>query len=423
MNCLANSIGGNGIRASIVGRVASFEYEDNPITAFQEQKPTSRIFDADDARRLAKRRLPRLVFDFIEGGAGREVAARRNTSRFDDVMLHPRVMADVAQRSLSTTLLGRDYDLPFGVAPMGMCNLSHGDADQILGIMARRRNLPVCLSSAASSTIEDMRNWAVENAWFQLYVGPSLDRSLALVERARASGYETLVLTVDVPQVSRRTRDLRNGFTMPFAIGPRQFVDFAMHPRWSLATLFKGAPSPRNFETSTGTAFDRNASRAGADWDFLDRLRNLWKGPLIVKGITSPADARRACAAGVDAIYVSNHGGRQLDGAPAAIDLLPPIRAAIGANYPVLFDSGIRNGEDVVKALAKGADFVMLGRPLLYALAAEGETGLGALVTAIAGDISVAMAQLGVNTIDQIGPHCLWTNRTGSDEQDETDLG
>ncbi len=385
-------------------------------------KPNSRIFDAQDARRLAKRRLPRLVFDFIEGAAGREVALLRNTRRFDDIMLQPRVMEDVADRSLSTHLLGRIYDLPFGVAPMGMCNLTCAGADRFLGLLAKRRNLPVCLSSAGSSTIEDMHRWADENAWFQLYVAEPVDHAIALVERARASGYETLVFTVDVPQVSRRTRDLRNGFTMPFAIGPRQFVDFAIHPRWSLSTLLNGAPSPKNFETSTGKAFDRHASRAAADWSFLFRLRDIWKGRLIVKGITSPADARRIRAAGADAIYVSNHGGRQLDSAPAAIDLLPPIRAAVGADYPVLFDSGLRSGEDIVKAIACGADFVMLGRPLLYALAAEGEAGLDAMVSAIAGDISVAMAQLGLNSIDQIGPQCLWTNQTVAAESGEANF-
>lgn len=408
--------------ASIVVLVANFECEEKPIPATQDKRRNSRIFDAEDARRIARRRLPRLVFDFVEGGAGREVATRRNTSRFDQIMLQPKVMEDVAERVLATGLLGRTYDLPFGVAPMGMCNLCHGDADQYLGVMARRRNLPVCLSSAASSTIEDMRHWAGDNAWFQLYVGKSKDQALALVERARIAGYGTLVLTVDVPQVSRRTRDLRNGFTMPFAIGPRQLLDFAFHPRWSLAALLKGAPSPRNFDTSTGAAFDRNASRAGADWAFLDRLRDLWKGTLIVKGVTSPADARRIRAAGVDAVYVSNHGGRQLDSVPAAIDLLPPIRDAVGAEYPVLFDSGVRSGEDVVKALACGADFVMLGRPLLHALAAEGEAGLAAMIEAIAGDIGVAMAQLGVNSIPQIGAQCLWTDRTGAEEPGETDF-
>lgn len=376
------------------------------------------MFDFDDARKLAKRRLPRLVYDFIEGGAGREVAVARNTQRFDEIMLLPRVMADVAERSLSANLLGRTYDLPFGVAPMGMCNLSRQNADQFLGALAKRRNLPVCLSSAASSTIEDMKSWADENAWFQLYVGQSMDLTLDFVERARVSGYETLVLTVDVPQVSRRIRDLRNGFTVPFAIGLSQFIDFAMHPRWSLSTLMNGAPSLKNFETSKGEKFDRNASRAGADWAFLDRLREIWKGKLIVKGVTAPDDACRIREAGADAIYVSNHGGRQLDSAPAAIDLLPPIRAAVGADYPVLFDSGLRGGEDVVKALALGADFVMLGRPMLHALAAEGQDGLEALVDAISNDISVVMAQLGVNSIDQIGSHCLWTERTVSAEWD-----
>lgn len=392
----------------IVDLVAYPTREENPITSVEKTKPDSRIFDAGDARRLARKRLPRLVFDFIEGAAGREVSAMRNTSRFDDIMLQSRVMADVAERSLKTQLLGRNYDLPFGVAPMGMCSLACPDADAYIGALAKQRNLPVCLSSAASSTIEDMRHWAEENAWFQLYVGQSLDHSLALVDRARTAGYDTLVLTVDVPQVSRRTRDLRNGFTMPFAIGPRQFLDFALHPRWSLATLRNGAPSPKNFDTSAGASFNRHASRAGADWAFLDRLRDIWKGKLIVKGVTSPTDALRIRAAGADAIYVSNHGGRQLDSAPAAIDLLPSVRAAVGPGYPLIFDSGLRSGEDVVKALARGADFVMFGRPLLQALAAEGAVGLSALVDAIAVDINIAMAQLGVKTIDQIDKHCLW---------------
>lgn len=382
--------------------------EEKPIASEYKTKPASRIRDARDARRLARKRLPRLIFDFIEGAAGREMSATRNTTRFDDILLQSRVMADVRDRSLNTQLLGRSYDLPFGIAPMGMCNLACPDADARLGALGKQRNLPVCLSSAASSTIEEMRKWAGENAWFQLYVGQSMEQSLALVDRAKTAGYDTLVLTVDVPQVARRTRDLRNGFTVPFRIGPRQFLDFALHPRWSLATLKNGAPSPRNFDTNEGSAFNRHASRAGADWAFLDRLRELWAGHLIIKGVTSASDALRIRAAGADAVYVSNHGGRQLDSAPAAIDLLPPIRRAVGPNFPLIFDSGLRSGEDVVKALALGADFVMLGRPILQALAAEGEVGLAALVDAVAGDISVAMAQLGVTEIHQLDEQCLW---------------
>lgn len=413
-----NSIGRSGPRRAIFEPAADPSREGKPIASKDTTKPASRIHDARDARRLARKRLPRLVFDFIEGAAGREAAAARNTDRFDDILLQSRVMADVRDRSLKTRFLGRSYDLPFGVAPMGMCNLACPDADACLGALGQEGNLPVCLSTAASSTIEEMRQWAGENAWFQLYVGQSMEQSLALVDRARASGYETLVLTVDVPEVARRTRDLHNGFTVPFRIGPRQFLDFALHPRWSLATLRKGAPSPRNFDTKSGSAFNRHASRAGADWAFLERLRELWAGHLIVKGVTSASDAARIRAVGADAVYVSNHGGRQLDSAPAAIDLLPPIRGAVGPDYPLIFDSGLRSGEDIVKALALGADFVMLGRPVLQALAAEGAAGLAALVDAIAGDIGVAMAQLGVTEIQQLDEHCLWKGDPAARAQD-----
>ncbi len=322
--------------------------------------------------------------------------------------MQPRVMQDVAERSLSTAFLGQSYDLPFGVAPMGMCNLSCPHADRFIGLAGRKRGMPVCLSSAASSTIEDMHGWGGTNAWFQLYVGPSMDHSMSLVERARTAGYDTLILTVDVPQVSRRTRDLRNGFLMPFSMGPRQFFDLALHPRWSLNTLIQGIPRPRNFDTATGSSFNRHASRAGANWAFLDQLRSVWKGKLIVKGITGPDDAKQVRAAGADAIYVSNHGGRQLDSVPPTVDLLPPIRAAVGPDFPLLFDSGVRSGEDVIKALALGADFVMLGRPVLHALAAEGRNGLDALIDAIAEEISTAMAQLGVTTIHEVNEQCLW---------------
>ncbi len=361
-------------------------------------KTSKRIFCTEDARRLAQSRLPKLVFDYIEGAAGREVAVKRNQSGFDDVMLQPRVMNKTPGRSPTTEFLDRSYDLPFGIVPMGMCNLSWPGADRFLAEAAGVFNIPICLSSAASSSIEDMRGWAGDKAWFQLYVGPSMDLSLELVERARNAGYETLVLTVDVPKVARRVRDLKNGFQMPFSIGPKQFIDFARHPRWSLTTLMHGAPKPRNF-ASAGNRFDRHGSREGADWDFLDRLRELWKGRLIVKGVTSVADALRIQESGVDAIYVSNHGGRQFDSVPPAIDVLPRIRAGVRPDFPLLFDSGVRSGEDVVKALALGADFVMLGRPLLYALGAEAKRGLYSLIRVFAEEIDLAMTQLGLGSL------------------------
>ena len=347
------------------------------------------------------------MLDYIEGAAGREVAVKRNQSRFDDIMLQPRVMNKTPNRTSATRFLGRDYGLPFGIAPMGMCNLSWPGADRFLADAACAFDMPICLSSAASSSIEEMRGWAGDRAWFQLYVGPSMDLSLDLVERACEAGYETLVLTVDVPKVARRVRDLKNGFQMPFSIGPRQFFDFACHPRWSLATLKQGAPKPKNF-AADGNQFDRNGSREGADWDFLDRLRELWKGRLIVKGVMSVPDAVRIQASGVDAIYVSNHGGRQFDSVPPSIDLLPRVRSAVGPDYPLILDSGVRSGEDVVKALALGADFVMLGRPLLYALAAEADRGLYSLIRVFAEEIDLAMTQLGIGSIADLDAKSLF---------------
>ena len=376
------------------------------ITNQLAQQP--RLHTTEDARLLAKRRLPRLIFDFIEGSAGREVGARRNERRFDDILLQPRVMAEVGLRDTSVRFLGRTYGLPLGIAPMGMCNLSCVGADAHIARAATERNIPLGLSSAGSSSLAEMREWAGDLAWFQLYFGQSPEATFEVVDRARHACYETLVLTVDVPEVSRRIRDQQNGFNVPFRMTPRAFVDFALHPRWSLSTLINGVPRPRNF-ASESTTFDRKASRAGANWDFLQALRDRWSGRLIVKGITSPEDAIRVQRIGADAVFVSNHGGRQLDSAPPAIDLLPIIRRAVGADYPLLFDSGIRNGEDVLKALALGADFVMLGRPVLYALAAAGGDGLRQLLGCFATDIDLAMAQIGVSRIGDVGYGNLFT--------------
>jgi isopentenyl diphosphate isomerase/L-lactate dehydrogenase-like FMN-dependent dehydrogenase len=370
-----------------------------------------KIYATEDARHRAKMRLPRMIFDFIEGGTGREVGIARNEARFDDICLQSRVMADVDQRSLETRFLGSSFDLPFGIAPMGMCNLAHPQADREMAEQAQAFNMPVCVSSAGSSRLEDMHKLAGGNAWFQLYFGQSAEASFSAVDRARAAGYDTLILTVDVPIVSRRVRDHRNGFNLPFHMTPRAFLDFATHPRWSLSILAQGIPSPQNF-SAQDAKFDRSASRAGADWEFLKQLRDVWKGRLIVKGVTHPGDVLRIRDLGIDALYVSNHGARQLDSGPATIDLLPLIRDAVGPEYPLIFDGGLRNGEDVIKALARGANFAMLGRPMLYALAAEGGPGLGALIRLFAEDIGLTMAQLGASQIVQINESVLFHSTT-----------
>lgn len=368
--------------------------------------PSRRVSGCASARTTAQKKLPKLIFDFIDGAAGRETGLKNNQAAFDRLKLKPRVLSKATQQSLATEFLGQSYNLPFGIAPMGMCNLSHPRADYLMAQAAQRLKFPVALSSAGSSSIEDMRKWAGDNAWFQLYVTPPMDHSLSLVQRAQDAGYRNLILTVDVPKVSRRLRDIKNGFQMPFKLRTRQFIDFSTHPVWSLRLLAAGTPKPVNFPQN-GLGFNRDASRAMADWDFLARLRNQWQGNLIVKGVTAPEDALRIKSMGADAVYVSNHGGRQLDSVPASIDLIRPIREAVGREYPVAFDSGVRDAEDILKALARGADFVMLGRPNLFALAADGAAGLESLYAALRYDLSVAMAQIGVETIGQIGPHNL----------------
>ena len=363
----------------------------------------ARIHTSDEARALARRRLPRLVFDYIDGAAGKEHAAARNLEALDARQLMPRVLAPAEQCSLGQTFLGQALGLPFGIAPMGMCNLAWPGADQLLAAEAVRRGMPHAVSTAASSTLEAMAEQAGALAWFQLYVTGTLEAAWGLVDRAKAAGYQVLILTVDVPRVAPRPRDVRNGFTMPFHIGPRQFMDFALHPHWSLASLFHGMPGPTNFDNAPGgKGFDRHASRAGANWAFLDELRRRWDGQLIVKGVLSPDDAKRIQAAGADAVYVSNHGGRQLDSAPPAITALARVRAAVGPDFPLVFDSGVRSGEDILKAMACGADLVMLGRPLLYALGADGARGLASLLDALVTELGVAMAQLGLADLSDI---------------------
>jgi len=358
-----------------------------------------------DARRWAQKRLPRLVFDYIDGAAGQEMAARTNVADLAQIQLSPRVLADVQSPVIGTSFLGKSYAQPFGIAPMGMCNLARPGADLVLAALSGQMGMPLGVSTAASTALEAMFKDSGGQAWFQLYVSGAAAQGLALAQRAADVGYDTLMLTVDVPKVAPRPRDVRNGFQMPFRMGARQFMDFALHPRWSLSTLWAGAPKPANFDPQLG-GFDRHASRAGANWAFLDQLRGQWQGRLIVKGVMHPDDAERIARLGVDAIYVSNHGGRQLDAAPSAISALYQIRQRLGPNFPLVFDSGVRTGEDIVKALACGAHLVMLGRPVLYALAA-GEVALQQWLAALREELVVALFQLGVSGVQALGPHNL----------------
>ena len=372
------------------------------------------IHSASDARRLARKRLPWMVFDYIDGAAGTEHGAALSAQAMQDIRLMPRVLRNVSQRNLSTNLLGQPVSKPFGISPMGMCNLAAPGADLMLANIARENRVPHGVSTVASTNMETVLDASDGMAWFQLYFSGDGSGTLKLIERAKRAGYDTLVLTLDVPEVGRRPRELRHGFKMPFRIGPRQFIDFALHPRWSLETLFKGAPTLANFD-GTDFVFDRTESRAAADWSYFEKLRAAWPGKLVVKGVLAPEDARALVAAGADAIQVSSHGCRQLDSAPPAILALRDIRAAVGPDFPLFYDTGIRSGEDIVKAYVMGADFVFLGRVLLFAIAAGGEKGLHRVWNTLAEEVSLAMAQLGVTSIGDLKKDdCLWTPQSPS---------
>ncbi len=358
------------------------------------------------------------MFDFIDGAAGNEYASYKNIETLDQIRLLPRVLVNVTQRNLKKRFLEREWGLPFGIAPMGMCDLAWPGTDKSLARASLKHNIPLCHSIAASSSLEDTYERARGNAWFQLYVGASLEKAFSHVKRAQDTGYEVLILTVDVPQVAQRIRDLRNGFKVPFRIGINQFIDFAKHPNWVIETLIAGVPKTANyseknsadFDSAASNGFIRDETRGKVDWNFLQQLRERWMGKLIIKGVLAPQDAVRIKQAGADAIYISNHGGRQLDSAPPAVTRLPLIREALGNNFPLIFDSGIRNGEAIVKALAMGADFVMLGRPFLFASGAYKERGVMRLIELLTDEVSLTLAQLGCKSVEELQPDMIIEN-------------
>ncbi|MDA9749130.1 alpha-hydroxy-acid oxidizing protein [Pelagibacteraceae bacterium] len=367
-------------------------------------KPSTKIHTIDDAIRLSKKRLPKLVFDFIDGASGDDKLAEINSTALDQIRLEPKVFRNVENRNLTKKIFDFNFDYPFGFAPMGMTNLSWPEADKMIAKESAYNNIPTCVSMASSTTLEDMFTFSEGHSWMQIYIFQSEEFIMELLKRAENIGYKVLILTVDVPILSRRARDDRNGFGYPFKIGPKQFLDFALHPQWSLTTLFKGAPQPMNYVTSKSgdQIFRRKESRGATDWNTLKRIRNAWKGKLIIKGVMNSEDALKIKEAGADAIQVSNHGGRQLDSATASINALPLIRKALGDDFPILFDSGIRSGSDILRAIALGADFVMFGRPLMYAIGADGARGLRRIINLIKEELSTNLGLVGLTDINEV---------------------
>ena len=370
--------------------------------------PSKKIHSIEDARKLAKKRVPKLMFDFVDGASGDEKLCEINSMALDQIRLEPKVLRNVENRNLKKKFLGIDFDYPFGFAPMGMCNLTWPGADKMLAEESVENNIPICVSMASSTSLEEMYKVSQGHSWIQLYIYQDENFVIELLERAQKTGYKVAILTVDVPIQFRRAKDEKNGFTVPFKIGPKQFFDFATHPRWSLTSLLSGIPKPMNFVTSkSGNKFVRSESRGATDWETLKRVRDAWKGKLIVKGVMSPDDAVKIKDAGADAIQVSNHGGRQLESATSSINALPLIRKVLGKEFPIIFDSGIRSGGDIVRSLAFGADYAMIGRPLMYGMGADGNKGLRRILNIIKEELSTTLGLVGLNDINDISSEII----------------
>ena len=366
----------------------------------------------DDFRLFAKKKLPKMVFGYIDGGAGDGLALNRNIQSFKKLLLQPKTLINVKNRSFSKRINDQTFDYPFGIAPMGLCNVSNPNADTMLAQASKQLNIPFCVSTAASTSIEDIYKIASNNVWFQLYMGSSVESTLKLVKRVEKVGVKNLVISVDVPAPGYRPRELRDGFTAPFTFGFKQILDCAFHPSWSLPYLFYGKPKFANNEGLTNKGkkfFERNSgTRLIPDLDFLKKLRDNWPGNLYVKGITSLEDAYHSINSGCTGIYISNHGGRQLESVPSTLDLLKIIRRKIGKKYPILFDSGIRTGEDIIKAYSLGADFVFLGRPFLFASALGNKKYIIHLIKLLGKQIDSALAQVGQTSIENLNKSVLF---------------
>ena len=368
----------------------------------------------EDLRRKAQKRIPRFAFEYLDSATGRELGAKVNRDALDAIGFLPSVLCGRTKANLQAKLLGKPYDLPFGIAPVGMSGLMWAGAERMLAQAAVAHNIPFSLSSVAVASPEDVALHIGQNGWFQHYPVKSADLRRKMLPRIKAAGFHTLIITVDVPEESRRERQRRANLTVPPKADLRTLTEMAVRPAWCLAQLREGImPRMRFFDDYVPQRGRESFTHAGAlirgipDWQYLEELRAEWDGHLIVKGVLRPEDAKRMVEIGADCIWVSNHGGRQFEAGPAVIDQLPKIRAAVGKDVPLIYDSGVAWGLDVMRALAKGADFVMVGRAFQYAVAAFGRKGIDHLVHILKADLTANMSQLGLEDLDQLPSYLL----------------
>ena len=381
------------------------------------------LVSVDDFERTANRKLPRIVSEFVAGGSDSEITVQRNLSAFRQIEWAPRYLKDVSDRSVTTDVFGQPLQIPVMLSPAGLASLVHRDGELAAARAAESAGTVFVVSTASSYSLEEISAVTTGRLWFQVYLWKSREVISELVKRAEESRYEALVLTVDVPVVGKRVRDIRNGMAIPPRIRPGGVLDVLRRPRW-LAHLSKGpkltfgslvgSVDPKGKE-SIASYVDRELSNSAATWDELVWLRGIWKGPLLVKGILTAEDAKEALRRGADGIIVSNHGGRQLDNCPASIDALMHVVDAVGDRIEVFVDGGIRRGSDVVKARALGASAVFVGRPWFWGLAVGGQEGVERMFEIFSDEIDRTLALIGSPDFEAVDSSRIWAREEDFD--------
>ncbi len=390
-----------------------------PVWSAKERR-LARALTIEDLRRIARRRTPRPAFDYTDGAADGEVSLARAREAFGDVEFRPAILRDVSKVDTSRVVLGERVDLPFGIAPTGFTRMMHAEGEVAGATAAAAAGIPFALSTMGTTSIEDVAaaNPGGRN-WFQLYMWKDRDRSMALVERAAKAGFDTLLVTVDVPVAGARLRDVRNGMTIPPTLSARTVVNAIPRPGWWFNFLTTEPLAFASLDSWSGTVadlldtmFDPTVTYADLAW-----IKEQWPGKVVVKGVQTVEDARRVRDVGVDAVLLSNHGGRQLDRAPVPFHLLPEVVAAVGEDVEVHLDTGIMSGQDIVAAIAHGAHFTLIGRAYLYGLMAGGRDGVDRTIEILRGQVERTMRLLGVATLDELQPeHVVMLRRLGRRE-------
>ncbi len=376
------------------------------------------ITNIEDLRQLARRKVPRAIFDYVDRGSYDEISYRANTEDLKAIRFRQRVLIDADNRSLKTTMLGEQVAMPVAIAPTGLTGLMHGDGEMLAARAAEKAGIRFTLSTMSICSIEDVRSAIKGPFWFQLYVFRDRGFSESVIARAREAGCTALFVTVDLPLRGQRHADIKNGLEVPPKLTLRNALDIASKPAWALSVLMGRRKSFGNIDAYlknkggvwAAGAWANDNFDATLSWKDVAWARKLWPGKLVIKGVLDAEDAKQAADLGADAIVVSNHGGRQLDGAPSTIAALPRVAEAVGDRIEVLFDGGVRSGQDVLKALALGARGCLIGRAYLYGLAAMGEAGVAKALSLIADELRISMSLTGVREIAEVSRDILFDN-------------